>query len=69
MPYEPPGLDYEPDDAQLVGFSSLMPPTSPEAGLLTKLLRLPLLLLLLPLRVAKAILTAPFRLFRRGGGG
>lgn len=54
MPFDGPGLEYQPDDERLLSFKSLAPPPEKKTNPIVKLLKLPL-----------KILGLPFRLFRR----
>ena len=65
MPFDGPGLDYQPDDDALVGFQSLMPEPEKKPNPIVAVLKVPLKILALPLRLLRALVRLPARLFSR----
>ena len=63
MPFDPPGLFEEPDDASLVGFRSLMPPVEKKPSKAAALAKAPIRVLALPFKLLAAILRIPGKLF------
>ena len=65
MGYDPPGLEQKPDERDLIGFGSLMPPVEKKPGPIGRLIRLPFKILALPFKLIMGLLRLPMRLFGR----